>query len=613
MIATHALNEVLNRREQWTLLEVEGERLPCLITYGDRPEANGYLERKLPKFALLHVDAHECIVGPVFCREEIGCPSCFLKRRAFNLREHEYRLEGAPSRLVGDLQVPEDLVMECFGMLLRKRRQPGLLDYYRMNGNGLLKRLTFWPAERCSNCSEGGKPDDAEAFAAAFREKAVYPYGDSYRKEGASIPSDVFRTDNTDSNFIVYKDRNTRSFFSVSTFFRVNREEKYGMGIGSTTDYRASERKSLFEALERYAGMHPRGRERTVTCASFNAMRQSGHVTDPRIFIRDVAGSSESLVPFDENGDLPWIPAYSWSSKALTHIPESLAYYKMDQNYSGGALRVYKGNSNGNALGTGLLDSVYYACLELIERDAFLNHWYLRHAPPEIRPESVTNGKARYMCGRLEQLDYDVRLFDITMDTGIPVIWALCFGRTPDKFAAYSTSAAHPDPEKAIQNALEEMLLALEFYDTHTGVIREKAKRIQQQGVREVEDHPILYFLPEERHHFDFLFGGGNVDLMERFADYYENLRYTAIDMASETSGLLDRLKAIFGDVILVRQTPEGYTHLGLEVVKVLIPHLQQLWFGEEHRMLSRKRLEQAARFWGVTPGDIQHAPHPFP
>ncbi|MEI0739693.1 hypothetical protein VQ056_28835 [Paenibacillus sp. JTLBN-2024] len=83
MIATHALNEVLNRREPWTLLEVEGERLPCLITYGDRPETNGYLERKPPKFALLHVDAHECIVGPVFYREELGLPFLLPETKDF--------------------------------------------------------------------------------------------------------------------------------------------------------------------------------------------------------------------------------------------------------------------------------------------------------------------------------------------------------------------------------------------------------------------------------------------------------------------------------------------------------------------------------------------------
>ncbi|MWV45659.1 hypothetical protein GRF59_18765 [Paenibacillus sp. HJL G12] len=614
MIGALTLEDTLRKRESWTVLDIGEERLPCFITYGDRAANAASPKPRHPRFAMLHVDAHECIIGPVFQYEEMGCPDCFLKRKATNLRDHEYRLGNAQSLLFGDVQMDVSLVLAGFRMLLGNAGHSGRLDYYRLDGREQMKRLSYWPAERCDRCSEGAPPDDARAFESAFREQLMYAYGDSYRKEDTRFPEELFSPDNADSNFIVYKDRNTQSFFSVSTFFRVGREEKYGIGIGSTTDYKSSERKSLFEALERYAGMHPRGRERWSIWASYEGVRQSGrHAIDPTVFIDDVTGTASSLITYTADQVLPWINAYSWNQRQAVYIPESLAYYKMDQGYKGARQRVYKGNSNGNALGTGILDSVYYACLELIERDAFLNHWYLRHTPAGIKLESIGNERIRYMIGRLELLGYSVKLFDITMDTGIPVIWALCLGQSRDQFAAYCTSAAHPDPEKAVLNALEEMLLAMEYYDTHTDEIREKAKRIRQEGVREVEDHPILYYLQEERHHFDFLFDSRMEDFRERFAEDYEKLHHCVIDLAEETAGLLDRLSNLFGDVLLVRQTPEGYTHIGLEAVKVLIPHLQQLWFGEEHRVLSMKRLQAAALFWERPMGDIQLAPHPFP
>jgi ribosomal protein S12 methylthiotransferase accessory factor len=610
--AAMTLSQAITLKEEQIVLEFRGERLPCFITYGHQMGL-GPSWPKEETFALLHVDVHETLAGPIFRPGGIGCPACFAKRRNENLRELERNPEDeGRSETAGNYRIDEALVRECLSLLLRQAGEPGVLDYYRIEAGGDLRRYSFWPAERCKYCAEGEPEDDTAAILQALERHYTFRYGDSYRVQATAVSDIVFAPGNADSNFIIYKDRNTRSFFSLTSFFRIYREEKYELGIGSSTDYRSSELKSRCEALERYAGMHPRGRERLSIQSSARSLQDRVAVADPMMFVDSIAETGCQTAGYHEDLPLNWIPALSWKRQEAMYIPECLAYYKPDRGYDPGP-RIYKSNSNGNALGTTLLDSIYYACLELIERDAFLNHWYLRRSPPEIIPASVKNAKIRYMTGRLEALGYTVQLFDITMETGIPVIWVLCLGQTEAQFAAYSTSAAHPNPERAILAALEEMLLALEYYGTHAAEIREKAWRIRNEGVKRVEDHPILYFLQEERVHFDFLAGGGQYDIRERFAGYYGELQDTTIDLAEETSRLLDRITGHYGEAFIVRQTPEGYMALGLEVVKVIVPDMQPLWFGEESRMLCRRRIDQAAQYWKMDSAAAYPVPHPFP
>ncbi|WP_339219779.1 TOMM precursor leader peptide-binding protein [Paenibacillus sp. FSL H8-0332] len=610
--AAMTLDQAVHRLEEQVVLELGGERLLCFITYAHQTGRERVWPRE-ERFALLQVDVHEVLAGPIFNPGGIGCPSCFAQRRNENLRANE-RLPGDEGRseLVGSYSVDEVLVQECLALLLRQAGTSGVLDYYRLEpGGGNVRRYSFWPAQRCKSCAEAEPEDDTAVILQELERKSMFQYGSSYRAEPTAVCDTVFAPGNADSNFMIYRDRNTRSFFSLTSFFRIYREETYELGIGSSTDYRASELKSRCEALERYAGMHPRGREGLSVRSGTRSLQKRETAIDPLLFTGAVKRSGQ-IAAYHEELPLNWIPAFDWKRQGTVYVPECLAYYKPDDGYSAGP-RIYKGNSNGNALGTTVLDGIYYACLELIERDAFLNHWYLRRSPPEILPDSVENAQIRYMTGRLTALGYTVQLFDITMETEIPVIWALCLGQTENQFAAYSTAGAHPHPEKAILSALEEMLLALEYYGTHAAEIHEKARRIRHEGVWRVEDHPILYFLQEERHHFDFLASGGQYGIRERFARFYGELQHTVIDLAEETSRLLDRMTDHYGEAFIVRQTPEGYKALGLEAVKVLVPQMQPMWFGEASRMLCGRRIRQAAQHWRMDSAEVYQAPHPFP
>lgn len=134
--------------------------------------------------------------------------------------------------LIGSYSVDEELVQECLALLLRQTGVPGVLDYYRLEPGGNVRRYSFWPAHRCKHCDAAEPEDDTALIRQAFERQPMFRYGDSYRAQPTAVCDAVFAPGNADSNFMIYRDRNTRSFFSLTSFFRIYREEKYELGIG---------------------------------------------------------------------------------------------------------------------------------------------------------------------------------------------------------------------------------------------------------------------------------------------------------------------------------------------------------------------------------------------
>ncbi|BFH62110.1 YcaO-like family protein [Paenibacillus azoreducens] len=591
------------------------DSLFCLIDYADRAWDRPMIQEEINSFLYLYFDHDEVVVGPIFDVTGMGCPACFRLRRKWNARELEYQKEHSNIALLTPYHLDTDVLHELAVCLLTSKEynQAGY-PYYRIDFQGHIERYVFRPLYRCPMCCGEYDHDDIKRIESGLNEELFVDVFSSYRfTRDWKLIDDTFSIRNPDSNFVIYQDINLDSLFSVGSVFRIEHDDRYIVGTGTSFQFENACRKSYFEALERLAGTHPRGRERESVWTDYSALRKESDVLDPRNILDDVIGINEEAISFTPDRSVPWVEAYSWKSKGSVYIPECFVYYKYDRDYKGNSCMLFKGNSNGHALGGGILDSVYYACLELIERDAFLNHWYLQKTPVQMDPKTIENGRIHYIIDRLNRLEYDVVLFDITMETNIPTIWALALGQTDFKFATYSTCATNHHPEEAMLSALQEMLLALEFHDGHLDEMQKKAEQVKLGGVRQLDDHPLLYILASERSCFDFLIQSSIIrSIKESFPAFYAK-KNDKVDVKRAVHGLLDTLLQLHGDVIIARQTPEGYLPLQLECVKVLVPGMQQLWFGEQNRIVNRARLKQASEFWGIQERKLNEAPHPFP
>ena len=63
-------------------------------------------------------------------------------------------------------------------------------------------------------------------------------------------------------------------------------------------------------------------------------------------------------------------------------------------------------------------------------------------------------------------IGYEIRVMDITMETGIPAIWVAAIDRNyHGKMKCYNAAGAHINPEKALEGALVEVATSIGIYD----------------------------------------------------------------------------------------------------------------------------------------------------
>ncbi|MBO8178850.1 MAG: YcaO-like family protein, partial [Bacillus sp. (in: Bacteria)] len=219
-------------------------------------------------------------------------------------------------------------------------------------------------------------------------------------------------------------------------------------------------------ALERYAGLQPRGK-RTVICDSYENVKD--HALNPlKIGLHSeeqYARPDYPLQRFDPKRPMNWVWGYSFLQERPILVPESIAYYDLGDDF------VYE-NYNGCALGRCLEEAIFYGILEVVERDAFLLTWYAQLPLPRLDPASAKDKELLLMIERIKAVaGYDVYLYNATMEHGIPSVWAITKNRKQKGVHLVCAAGSHPDPLRAVKTAVHEladMLLTLdEKYETY--------------------------------------------------------------------------------------------------------------------------------------------------
>ena len=382
-------------------------------------------------------------------------------------------------------------------------------------------------------------------------------------------------------------------------------------GYGRAADYDRAKAIGLLEAIERETGSAPAAR-RTAIAGSYADLAQ--HAIDPATLgLSDPAyhGHPHSLLDaYTPDTPTRWVWGHDLAGDRPVLVPEHVAYYGIAGEP--GAARFLYECSSGCAVGGCLEEAVLYGALELVERDAFLLHWYAQSPPLPVQRASVTDPVSRALLARAAAEGYEVRIFDITSDVGIPVFWVA--GLDPDNpdWAHLSAAGAHPDPKSALRGALHELLSMIVIYQ-HTDPLPAELRRsmlADPESVVEMEHHVGAFTTRESLELLGWALDSGreSVPFPALHGDWRE--RWIRPDL-TDTLGLLTAAMTAAGmPPIAVRQTAERDHRLGIEVVKVIAPGSLAMTFGHVHnRTRGIPRLDAARARTGIT--NLQ--PHPFP
>ena len=384
---------------------------------------------------------------------------------------------------------------------------------------------------------------------------------------------------------------------------------------GRTHSYADSEMTAILEGLERYCGLSPRGK-RTVVHDSFRNVQDQA--LDPlRVGVHAKEQYERSCFPFkpfDPDRPIDWVWGYSFLQERPILVPELLAYYSAGCGHG----FVYE-TSNGCALGGSLEEAIFYGMLEVVERDSFLMTWYARLPLPRLDLRSAPDRELRWMTDRLEAVaGYDMYLYNSTMEHGIPSVWALAKNKKERGVNLICAAGAHPDPIRAAKSAIHEVAGMLLTVSEKFEENRQQYERmlLDPYQVVQMEDHSMLYGLKQAEERLDFLLNDDRP--MQTFAEAFEPKGWNA-DLTDDLKAMLHVFRQLNLEVIVVDQTTPETRRNGLYCVKVLIPGMLPMTFGQH--LIRVTGLDRVLRVPAelsyspepLSPEQLNPYPHPFP
>ena len=255
----------------------------------------------------------------------------------------------------------------------------------------------------------------------------------------------------------------------------------------------------------------------------------------------------------------------------------------------------------------------------MVERDSFLLTWYARLRLPRLDLSSSNDQELELMVDRLREVaGYDLYFYNSTMEHGIPSVWGIAKNRGSRGLNLICAAGANPDPVNAIKSALFEMAGMMYRHDEKLALNRPKYERMLRDpfAVETMEDHGMLYGLPEAEKRLDFLLNESGP--LRTFADEFKPMPKNK-DLKEDLEELLQRFRRLNLDVIVVDQTAPIIKRNGLWCVKVLIPGMLPMTFG--HHLIRVRGLERVRNVpvkLGFTKQPLTYEqlnpyPHPFP
>ncbi len=298
---------------------------------------------------------------------------------------------------------------------------------------------------------------------------------------------------------------------------------------------------------------------------------------------------------------LPWAEAWSVIDQRTTLVPSEFVY--MERCRGAGCL--VHSVTTGLACAASPAAAAVSALCEAIERDGIMIAWLTGLELPRVRPPA-DDPIVRDLLERMARQRLRVTVLDATTDIAVPVRIALLEPVEAVSAELAVGMAAHIDPVQAHQKAL------IEGAHTHNWLRRLKRQRPPLHDpdtarVRTFEDHVHLWGHDPMARQLDFWRRGPWRDELDAEGG--------DADPAARLGVIVDRLARVGFEPLLVDLTPFEVSHIGLHVVRAVVPGLVPLTagppcLGSPRLAAVPAQLGFAARYAG--PG-WNPLPHPFP
>ena len=223
------------------------------------------------------------------------------------------------------------------------------------------------------------------------------------------------------------------------------------------------------------------------------------------------------------------------------------------------------------------------------------------------------------MLDRIREVTgYDLYFYNSTMEHGIPSVWAVAKNRKSKGLNLICAAGANPDPVRAVKSSIYELAGMMFRDDQKLEENRQKYKGMLKDSfaVRTMEDHGMLYGLKEAEERLDFLLDEDRS--LRTFAEEFKPVPKNT-DLKDDLHEILEKFRKLNLEVIVVDQSTPVTKRNGLFCVKVLIPGMLPMTFGQQFtRVKGLKRVLTVPVQLGFKSEPLSYEqlnpyPHPFP
>jgi ribosomal protein S12 methylthiotransferase accessory factor len=568
----------------------------------------------------------EGIIGPLVQPGKPGCSQCADLRSFTAGHDRENSLELQMNLLLhGAIQ--RDISTSWFGIMqtscLIAAEAQKMIQGVPVQTEGRvylvdLKTLksslhTFLPDPLCPFC--GHLPIDLPENANISLQPSLKFNTETYRCKPLDDLAEILLIDYLDERTGLF---NKKTVDLLSPFSNVNVNLPSVIGneasAGRSHSYAQSELTAILEGLERYSGTIPRGKRTAIHDTFRNLSDRALNPLEVGVYSADQYAQADfPYRPFDPDLPMNWVWGYTFMQERPILVPEQLAYYS-----SGTGDGFVMEGSNGCALGGSLEEAIFYGIMEVVERDSFLLTWYAQLSVPRLDPYSSHDKELQLMIDRLEVIaGYDIYLFNTTMENGIPSILAIAKNKGKTGAHLICAGGAHLDPIRAAKSAIQEVAGNMIFLGERLKENREEYYQMLKDPylVGRMEDHSLLYSLPESEDRLHFLLEQNRPP--RTFEEEFKP-RMPAADLTEELQDVLQQFRRLNLDVIVIDQTAPETLRNKLYCVKALVPGMLPMSFG--HHLVRLTGLERVLKV-PLTIGykenlqtqqELNSYPHPF-
>jgi ribosomal protein S12 methylthiotransferase accessory factor len=374
---------------------------------------------------------------------------------------------------------------------------------------------------------------------------------------------------------------------------------------------------TIGEAVERYC-MYVYDRREVVLAAWEEVPDDAVHPDQVRLYSRSQLENRRIFDRhelFTERSRVGWVWGYSLTERRPRLVPASMVYldYRVDRNQ--GEAAIGRNASSGLAAGLTLEEAVLTGLLEVIERDSFVICWLQRHMGPRIRvdePELQELLQRKFQAGSPR---VTLQIFDNTLDT--PAASTLAILRRPTECGPVLCvgSAARLDPRRAVLKCLYEAGQSVSFIRYLRKRDRGWEPAADFSNLDNFDLHALHYNVRPELIPEAF----GFCDRVEEEVPLSALPNRSTGRVLGDLEYLIERLRELGSEVIVVDITTPEIREIGLRVVRVVATRLVPLHGNHNRPFLGPRRLYEvpeklgwARRGWHPAAG-LNPYPHPFP